>query len=243
MIFNLSTVSTSGVTEYSFTEESNNVAENVTNQSTPAVEPVINTEKPVRPLADCEIKSDKPVTVTGEVRLREKKPDAVATENRSKHSFDIVKMFDKLLLPNNKQEEKQPVNKPVSRIPVARNRWSWNFGLATKSPTATDNQNQSKLPKASTDTDIKTQDKGSSDNQSGKNKQKVIDASRKYEHFPKHSVKNERLSKGGKSTSKAVSSRVTVPAPPKPPRLVQSENEPRRNPTSLGSRGKATATL
>lgn len=164
-------------------------------------------------------------TVDGEVKLRAKKADEASENRNSKRvSFDIVNLFDKLLLPASKPEKKDV--KPVSRIPVPTNRWSWSFGIS-KPNTST------KMPKASTDTDLQTTPKKT-----------AVKSESKGEHFPKRNnkVTNEKLSRGGKSVKVSTPSRGTtnVSAPPKPPRLVQSAPSSGRKSSETQSRNTAT---
>lgn len=141
-----------------------------------------------------------------DVKLREKRSEGDADNRNSKRvSFDIVNLFDKLLLPSAKPEKKEV--KPVSKIPRPTNRWSWSFGISKTNPGS-----PSKLPKASTDTDIKEHPR-----KLGTRPEPVVN---KNEHFPKRNGK--QIEKGTKASkpSKPVSSKVS--GPPKPPRLVQS---------------------
>lgn len=190
-----------GVTEYNFDDSEGASVKEVDNE---------------KEAAACHTEKDTDVC---EVILREKKTDAESDANRNSKrvSFDIVNLFDKLLLPSGKPEKKE--SKPVSRIPVPTNRWSWNFGM----PKFT-SANQSKtMPKASTDSDLKAKDSPVK-NQSKRTVTKTESPSHKSEHFPKRGSStrdsDNKSSKGGKSTNKPGPSRVT--APPKPPRLVQS---------------------
>lgn len=173
-----------------------------------------------------------------EVKLREKKADTDEVDRNSKRvSFDIVNLFDKLLLPSSKPEKKEV--KPASRIPVPTNRWSWNFGI----PKFTSQQSKT-IPKASTDSDLKA--KGASvKNPSKKTTGKNDSPSHKGEHFPKQgstkSAESDKSPKGGKpSSSKSGAARVA--APPKPPRLVQSTPATEKK-SGTSHNKKNTATL
>lgn len=179
--------------------------------------------------------------VVGEVRMRGKRPSAEAEAHRNAKgvSFDIVNLFDKLLLPSAKPEKKEV--KPVSKIPVPTNRWSWNFGM----PRFTSSGNQPKsMPKASTDSDLKGKESVNR-NQSKKIATKADSPSHKSEHFPKRgmskNVDSDKSSKGGKPTP---TKSTRAAAPPKPPRLVQSvPASGKKSGTSQESGKKNTATL
>ncbi|XP_052785578.1 uncharacterized protein LOC128221157 isoform X2 [Mya arenaria] len=235
-----------GVTDYSFQDEitknepvkSENPDMKV-NQSDNAENPANENEASKK--AVNEEKGDKEI----EVKFREKKPDAQACENRNKRvSFDIVKMFDKLLLPGSNPEGKPTQPKPVSKIPVPKNRWSWNFGI-TKSTSPAISENQSTLSKASTDTDLKTQQLTTTKENQSKNRGKTTDSPRRNEHFPKHGPKpastDNKLRKGSRTSTKTTASRVS--APPKPPRLVQSETDSKKSTPVHQARNKSMATL
>ncbi|XP_045185208.2 uncharacterized protein LOC123543184 isoform X2 [Mercenaria mercenaria] len=209
-----------GVTEYKFAEE--------TEKKT-----VENELKPVEKVKEnSEAEDQKPEV---EVKLREKSSDSSSENRNSKRvSFDIVNLFDKLLLPSSKPEKKD--TKPVSRIPRPTNRWSWSFGISKTNPTPA-----SKLPKASTDTDLKKQPR--------KGVIKHEPAVNRSEHFPKGNAKQTEkvVSKNGKPVRNVASK---VSAPPKPPRLVQSAPTPVKKSSSTNldknvhnSTKKNTATL
>lgn len=155
-----------------------------------------------------------------DVKLREKNSDESSESRNSKRvSFDIVDLFDKLLLPSAKQEKKEV--KPVSKIPRPTSRWSWSFGLS-KVTTSSPKQ----MPKASTDTDLAKRP-----NKSVTKSEPVVP---RNEHFPKRSAKvGEKLTKTGKPSRLVASSKVS--APPKPPRLVQSAPSAVRKSSSLNT--------
>ena len=177
-----------------------------------------------------------------EVVMREKK---VNTENDGRRdakrvSFDIVNLFDKLLLPAAKPDKKEA--KPVSKIPVPTTRWSWNFGMP-KFGSANESVVKT-IPKASTDSDLKSKSSPLKHNQSNKRIVAKSDSpSHKIDHFPKRGGKSDsdlsKSAKGGKSHK----SSSKVPAPPKPPRLVQSVPSAERKSVTSHAGRKNTATL
>ncbi|KAL4216661.1 Rab GTPase binding [Mactra antiquata] len=181
-----------GVTEYKFAEDVK--SDKMATPENESAEKSDNKDKSVE--KDSEV----------EVKLRPKTEETGEKRDSKRVSFDIVNLFDKLLLPSAKPEKKDA--KPVSRIPVPTNRWSWSFGISKPNTTT-------KLPKASTDTDLQTSPKKT-----------VTKNEQNKEHFPKRNNKpqNEKITKGGKSAKTGSSTRgsTNVSAPPKPPRLVQS---------------------
>ncbi|XP_060551095.1 uncharacterized protein LOC132712696 isoform X2 [Ruditapes philippinarum] len=208
-----------GVTEYRFADDSE--------KDNKTVEKEQNAEEIVKETP--EVGEQKT-----EVKLREKNTESSNENRNSKRvSFDIVNLFDKLLLPSAKPEKKDA--KPVSRIPRPTNRWSWSFGISKTSPVPV-----SKLTKASTDSDIKVQPR--------KSVSKHEPVTNKNEHFPKRNAK--QTEKSVKSTKPVKNSASKVSGPPKPPRLVQSAPSPvkKSSSTSLDKNGhnsskKNTATL
>ena len=118
-----------GVTEYNFEEEQSELSEKLENEkASKDTEPVLKEETVTEPVN--ETNEEKPsATVTNsdtetseEVKLRNPTKVPGAEKNSPKRvSFDIVNLFDKLLLPSSKEA----VEKPVSE---SKSRWSWGLG-------------------------------------------------------------------------------------------------------------------
>lgn len=210
-----------GVTEYKFADG--------TEKESKTVEKELNKDENVKETLEADDQKS-------EVKLREKNSDSTNENRNSKRvSFDIVNLFDKLLLPSAKPEKKDA--KPASRIPRPTNRWSWSFGISKTNPTPVPG---TKLTKASTDTNIKEQPR--------KSLMKHESVVNKSEHFPKRNAK--QAEKSTKSTKPVRNATSKVSGPPKPPRLVQSAPSPVKKSSSTGldkngqySSKKNTATL
>ena len=179
-----------GVTEYNFEEEQRRESLKNQNETVGDTNVSVKTESNDSSVKDCE---EKVAELTKQNEPSDKR-------NSKRVSFDIVNLFDKLLLPQNGRQE----TKPASRIPVPTNRWSWSFGSSkanTVAPSSAPTSSSSiKSPKTQikSDTDI-----------------------HKKEHFPKKAIQLGDKTRGTNAKSQKLDKCKTAP-PPKPPRLVSS---------------------
>lgn len=119
-----------GVTEYNFEEDQSELSEKLENEKAPKnTELVLKEEIATEPVIEFNEKQSTTVAspvakISEEVKLRNKtKLPSPEKSSPKRVSFDIVNLFDKLLLPKSKDKAEKPVNESKSR-------WSW--GLGTK---------------------------------------------------------------------------------------------------------------
>ena len=114
-----------GVTEYNFEEEQSVPCEKVDIEKT--LDKAPSNVAVTEPVTQSEENQSSHVTETvEEVKLRNKTKLPSPEKTSSKRvSFDIVNLFDKLLLPSSKDNTEKPVNESKSR-------WSWGLGTRTE---------------------------------------------------------------------------------------------------------------
>lgn len=146
-----------GVTEYNFEEDQSDLSKKLENEkASDSIDQVLKDEtaiEPVKILTKKEKQSTPETETVEDVTLRNKPKNQSPTK---RVSFDIVNLFDKLLLPSAKENVEKPADESKSR-------WSWGLGTkhevsrakvktAPKSKIPVVNRNQSTK---STDTTVK----------------------------------------------------------------------------------------